>query len=202
MDVAEPAVVSKALAVAVGIVATRAVPAALPSDAQGCVPPPSSAPNSSRPPSATTAPAGAVPPTLLPPGRMSATSRVPAAVPSVIQGSRPCTPSSAAKPSVPPRAASAIGAPSAAPGLMSFTSCVPAGVPSVLHSSRPRAAFEAAKKARLPTITAREGSEPPVAAMSASGRVPAVVPSENQGSCPLEPSSPLKTTPPAKGTMS
>jgi hypothetical protein len=73
----------------------------------------------------------------LTPGQMSATSAVPAAVPSERHSSKPWTPSSALKNNVSPSTARLVGLLLAEPGLRSATISVRADVPSERHSSRP-----------------------------------------------------------------
>jgi hypothetical protein len=75
---------------------------------------------------------------------MFATWRVPAAVPSLIHGSRPAPGDSAEKNTDPFSAVNDAGALSPV-GWMSLTIVVPASVPSLRHSSRPFTPSSAAK---------------------------------------------------------
>jgi hypothetical protein len=79
------------------------------------------------------------------PGLTSLVSAVPPAVPSLCQGSHPCSPSPAKNPKPPATGQKPNGREAATPGLMSRTSTVPASVPSVRQSSAPWAPSSALK---------------------------------------------------------
>ena len=122
------------------------------------------------------------------PGTMSFKRKVPAAVPSLTQGSRPEVPSSAAKKSRPATAVARSISEGSAPGRMSFTRTVPAAVPSLFQSSwlRSPGPALATKKSLL-----ADGGEAERARSRAPGRmsltsaVPPAVPSVFHSSCPF-----------------
>src|SRR5262249_41466264 len=84
------------------------------------------------------------------PGSRSFSSVVPAALPSLRQGSRPWVPSSAVKNSVPLTSVSSCGNEARGPGAPSFTSRVPLLLPSVRHSSSGCPGSVPTKKSWLP----------------------------------------------------
>ncbi len=123
---------------------------------------------------------------LLTPGTRSATSVVPAAVPSLRHSSVPFAGVVATNHARPWKATiSVIEAPTSLPGTRSTTSRVPAEVPSLTHSSRPTPSRRATKNTRLPTAVNRLGSEFAAPGLASRRRkVPSSVPSVRHGSRP------------------
>ena len=93
----------------------------------------------------------------LPEGLTSASMKVPGAVPSLRQTSRPWVLSSAEKYTTPLRTVSCSGSDRSPPGAISLTCTVPISVPSVFQSSP----SDAAKKSVPFTSVSHPGCEPP-----------------------------------------
>src|SRR6185369_694345 len=110
------------------------------------------------------------------PGRMSLTTTVPAAVPSVFHSSRPVPAVVAEKKATPPARVSWYGVLDEDPGTMSSTWVVPPRVPSVRHSSSPFA-----PKPRKRSVPPSGTGGLSRATGAPSDWVPAVVPSLVQG---------------------
>src|SRR5262249_19792556 len=128
------------------------------------------------------------------PGSMSATIVVPAAVPSLLHSSRPCTPSSALKNRFPLMLIRSGEDPSL-PGRMSLTIVVPAAEPSLFQSSPPWIPSFAAKYSVPLTFVRYEGSLSPLPGygggkgsgwMFLTRTVPASVPLLFHSSCPVK----------------
>ncbi|GCA81669.1 hypothetical protein MiTs_03688 [Microcystis aeruginosa NIES-2521] len=90
-----------------------------------------------------------------PPGQISLTRTVPAAVPSLFHNSKPLTPSLALKNRVLPTAVRRLGLELEEPGRISLTRTVLAAVPLLFHNSKPLRPSRAVKNRVLP-IAVRE----------------------------------------------
>ena len=123
------------------------------------------------------------------PGLTSATSTVPAALPSLFHSSVPLpgalVPLLAEKYTVVPSGTRLATLLLLEPGQMSFTSTVPASVPSLFHSSAPMEPPSALKNSVDPAAVMPDGEEAPVPGlMSLTCTVPASVPSLFHSSAP------------------
>src|SRR5262245_36768926 len=126
-------------------------------------------------------------------GLMSATMRVPAAVPSLCHSSAPWTPSLAEKYSVPLTLVRDVGYDPTLPGLISLTMSVPAVVPLLFHSSVPCVPSSAVRNNVPLTLVRLKRFELPLPAlMSLTKAVPAAVPSLFHNSSPCVPSPAVK----------